>query len=199
MKKITIGDYLKAGAGQLCVPARIDLPTLFETRLLIMANSGMGKSRGLRRFVEQTADQVQQIVVDLEGEFISLREKHDFVIGSAAGAGGDFDLHPRSAAMLARRLRETRVSAVLDLSELKAHLRHEFVQALFDGLIECPRPLWNPCMVVVDETQKFAPEKGEGESCASGSVIDLLAPRAQAGLLAGPDAAPECAAEICLR
>lgn len=183
MKKITIGQYVRGsgigGGGPAC---HLDVDVLLESRLLLMANSGMGKSRGLRRFIEQAAGQVQQIVVDLEGEFPSLREKFDFVLAAAAGAGGDVDAHPRTAEILARRLRETRVSCIVDLSELKAHLRHEFARRFFDGLIEAPRSLWNPCLVVVDETQVFAPEKGQGESEASGAVVDLATRGRKRGL-----------------
>src|SRR5438552_17261252 len=50
----------------------IDLPTLLDTRLLVQANSGGGKSWLLRRLLEQSQGKVQQIVIDLEGEFATL-------------------------------------------------------------------------------------------------------------------------------
>jgi hypothetical protein len=48
--------------------------------MLVQSNSGGGKSWALRRLLEQTASLVQQIVIDIEGEFTTLREKFDFVI-----------------------------------------------------------------------------------------------------------------------
>jgi hypothetical protein len=42
---------------------RIDLPTLLDTRLLVQANSGGGKSWLLRRLLEQSHGKVQQIVI----------------------------------------------------------------------------------------------------------------------------------------
>lgn len=53
----------------------INLPVLLETRLLVQAGSGGGKSWALRRILEQTAPHVQQLVIDPDGEFATLREK----------------------------------------------------------------------------------------------------------------------------
>ncbi len=61
----------------------IDLQKLLDTRALIVANSGGGKSYALRRLLEQTCNKVQQLVIDPEGEFFTLRQKHDYV-GRAA-------------------------------------------------------------------------------------------------------------------
>ena len=67
-------------------PATLDLETLLETRLLIQANSGGGKSYLIRKILEVTHGRVQQIVLDLEGEFATLREKYDYIL---AGKEGD--------------------------------------------------------------------------------------------------------------
>src|SRR6266550_8300047 len=98
---------------------RCDLQVLTDTRLLVQANSGGGKSWCLRRLLEQTHGAVQQIVLDPEGEFSTLRERFDYIY--AAKHGGDTAADPRSAKLLAERLLELRVSAVLDIYELKAH------------------------------------------------------------------------------
>src|SRR2546428_7941402 len=92
-----------------------DLPTLLDTRLLVQANSGGGKSWLLRRLLEQSHGKVQQIVIDLEGEFATLREKYDYVL---AGKEGDTPADPRSAGLLAKRLLELQVSAIIDLYDL---------------------------------------------------------------------------------
>ena len=65
----------------------LDLERLIETRLLVQAMSGGGKSWAIRRLCEQSYGQVQQIVLDLEGEFPTLRERFpDYVIASKGGA-----------------------------------------------------------------------------------------------------------------
>ncbi len=63
----------------------LDLDRLISTRLLVQANSGGGKSWALRRLLEQTHGSVQQIVIDPEGEFASLRERFDYVLASRQG------------------------------------------------------------------------------------------------------------------
>lgn len=149
--------------------AVIDLPKLLETRLLIQANSGGGKSWAIRRLLEQTAGHVQQLVIDPEGEFATLREKHDYVI--AAAHDGDALAHPKTAVILARRLLETGVSAILDIYDLKVHERQTFVRLFLDALVNAPKSLWQPCLVVLDEAHVFCPEAGKAE--AAGAVIDL--------------------------
>lgn len=176
---------------------RIDLPRLLETRLLLQANSGGGKSWAIRRLAEQAAGQVQTIIIDLEGEFASLREKYDFIL---AGKGGDTPADPRSAELLARRLLELRGSAIIDLYELHPQERKHFVKLFLDAMMNAPKELWHPCLVIVDEAHVFCPEKGDSE--AMGAVIDLMTrgrKRGFCGVLATQrisklhkDAAAEC-------
>ncbi len=146
----------------------IDLPTLIDTRLLVQANSGGGKSWLLRRLLEQSHGKVQQIVIDLEGEFATLREKYDYVL---AGKEGDTPADPKSAALLARKLLELNVSAIIDLYELHYQDRKHFVRLFLESMINAPKHLWHPCLVVIDEAHKFCPEKEPSE--ASSAVIDL--------------------------
>ena len=56
----------------------VDLPRLVDTRLLIEANSGGGKSWLLRLIAERAG--IQTIVLDPEGEFASLREAVDVLL-----------------------------------------------------------------------------------------------------------------------
>jgi DNA helicase HerA-like ATPase len=147
----------------------IDLGRLLETRMLVQANSGGGKSWALRRILEQTAPMVQQLVIDPEGEFATLREKFDYVI--CAPHDADAIASPRTAALLARRLLETGVSAILDIYDLKAHERQLFVERFLTALVNAPKALWHPVLIVLDEAHVFAPEKGSSES--TGAVIDV--------------------------
>lgn len=152
------------GAGVTC-----DLDRLVDTRLLVQANSGGGKSWLLRRLLEQTHGHVQHLVIDPEGEFASLRERFDYVL--AAKSGGDTAADPRSAALLAERLLELKVSAILDIYELKPHERIVFVRRFLEALIDAPKSLWHPALVVVDEAHVYCPQVGDAES--AGAVKDL--------------------------
>jgi uncharacterized protein len=157
-KKANIGDGVS-----------IDISTLVDTRLLVQANSGGGKSWLLRKILEQTHGAVQHLIIDPEGEFATLRERYDYVY--AARQGGDTSAEPRSAKLLAERLLELGVSAVLDIYELKAHERVQFVRLFLEALVDAPKKLWHPAIVVVDEAHVFCPQQGDAES--AGPVIDL--------------------------
>lgn len=146
----------------------VDLAKLIDSRLLVQANSGGGKSWLLRRILEESHGKVQQIIIDLEGEFSSLREKYDYIL---AGKGGDVPAEPKTAGLLARKLLEMGVSAIIDLYELPHYERKHFVKLFLEAMINAPKNLWHSCLVVVDEAHIFAPEKGQSE--AMESVIDL--------------------------
>lgn len=163
MSKINIGQ-----ANHKAV--NIDLDVLLKTRLLIQANSGGGKSWLIRRLVEQAFGKIQIIIIDPEGEFPSLRERFDFVL---VGQGGETPADVRSAKLVAHKLLELNASAVCDLFEMENKQRHLWVKTFLDAMIDAPKTLWHPVLVVVDEAHTFAPEKGEGESVASESMIGL--------------------------
>ncbi|MEJ7685672.1 MAG: ATP-binding protein [Variovorax sp.] len=156
----------------------IDLAKLLETRLLVQANSGGGKSHALRRILEQTAAKVQQIVIDPEGEFASLRERFDYII--CAPRDADAVANPHTAAALARAIWESGTSAIVDIYELKAHERTLFVRRFLEALINAPKSIWHPAMVVIDEVHMFAPQTGQSES--TGAVIDLATRGRKRGL-----------------
>ena len=175
----------------------IDLNVLIDTRLLVQANSGGGKSWLIRRLLEQSHGQVQQIVIDLEGEFSTLREKFDYVL---CGADGDTPADTKGAAVLAKKLLELNVSAIVDLYELEPQERKHFVKLFLDALINAPKELWHPVLIVIDEAHFFCPEKGQSE--AMQSVINLCAMGRKRGFCAvlatqrlsklHKDAAAEC-------
>jgi hypothetical protein len=157
---------LAPGAGRIS----IDLDRLVGSRALIQAGSGGGKSRALRYLLEQTHGHIQQIVIDPEGEFSSLREKFDYLL---AAKDGDVPAEPRSARLLCRRIMELGVSAVIDIYDLKLPKRREFVRLFLDELVNLPRSLWRPLMVAIDEAHMYAPERGQGEAESLDAVIAL--------------------------
>lgn len=175
----------------------LDLKKLIASRLLINANSGGGKSWAIRRLLEQTHGQIQHIVIDLEGEFTTLREKYDYLL---VGHDGEVPVSIRTAELLARRLLELNVSTIIDLSELKHPERITFVKRFLDSLVNAPKNLWHPTLIIVDEAHQFCPEGSKSESASA--VIDLMTrgrKRQFCGVLAtqrisklNKDAAAEC-------
>src|SRR3978361_1067732 len=94
-------------------PALLDLEELLATALLVQGNSGSGKSHLLRRLLEQSAAHVQQVVVDPEGDFVTLAEPFGHVVVDGAAYTGP------EIAQLAARIRRHRASVVLALDGLE--------------------------------------------------------------------------------
>jgi hypothetical protein len=162
----------------------LDIPSLVDTRLLIQANSGGGKSYLLRLIAERAAGKIQMLILDPEGEFATLREKVDIAL---VGNGGEMPTDIRAAELLARKLVEMRVSAIVDLAELKLPDRRRFVRLFLESLMNSPRALWHPMLVVLDECHLFCPERSAGEAESTNAVIALMSQgrkRGFAGILA---------------
>ncbi len=147
------------GAGPTGAPVRIDIEELLATRLLVQGNSGSGKSHLLRRLLEQSAALVQQVVIDPEGDFVTLSDRYGHVVidGAAYDAA--------ETARLAARIRTHRASCVLALDGLDLEAQMRCAAVFLNTLFDAPRDEWYPALVVVDEAQMFAP-------AAAGDVSD---------------------------
>lgn len=146
----------------------IDLEKLISSRLLLQASSGGGKSYGIRKLAEQLIGHVQVIIIDIEGEFVSLREQFPFALVSKQG---EIPLNLRYAETLAHKLLETNLSAIIDLSEMEVYQRRIFLKRFATALIESPKNLWHPCVVIIDEADFYAPQGKDSES--TNAVINL--------------------------
>jgi hypothetical protein len=141
------------GADDRGTPVTMDLEELLATRLLVQGNSGSGKSHLLRRLLERSAGQVQQVVIDPEGDFVTLS-----AYGHVAIEAADYSV--AEIARMATRLREHRASVVLSLEGLEAEGQMRCAAAFLSALFDAPREHWYPALVVVDEAQLFAPTTG---------------------------------------
>ena len=137
----------------------IDLAELLATRLLVQGNSGSGKSHLLRRLLEGCAGTVQQVVIDPEGDFVSLSEAFGHTVIDAAACS------LAEIGTIAARVREHRASAVLNLEGLEIDDQMRCAAVFVSALFEAPREHWFPALVIVDEAQLFAP-------AAAGEVAD---------------------------
>ncbi|MFM5932220.1 MAG: helicase HerA domain-containing protein [Novosphingobium sp.] len=142
---------IQIGVDQHDKPVTIDVEELLATRLLVQGNSGSGKSHLLRRILEESASIVQQVVIDPEGDFVTMADVFGHIVVDGAAYSS------AELVRLAARIREHRASVVLSLEglEIEAQMRcaAQFISALFDA----PREHWFPALVVVDEAQLFAP------------------------------------------
>jgi hypothetical protein len=163
--------------------ACIDLEELLATRLLVQGNSGSGKSHLLRRLLEGSARHVQQVVIDPEGDFVTLSGPYGHVAIEAV------DYSAAEIGRFAGRCREHRSSVVLSLEGLEIEGQMRCAAAFLHGLFEAPREHWYPALVVVDEAQLFAPsgaaEVSEEVRRASLSAMANLMSRGRKRGLAG--------------
>lgn len=149
-------------------PVEIDIKELLATRLLVQGNSGSGKSHLLRRLLEESAGIVQQVVIDPEGDFVSLAEEFGHVVIDGAAYG------EAEIARLGARIRQHRASVVLALDELEIDQQMKCAAQFLSALFDAPREQWYPALVVVDEAQMFAPAAA-GEVSEEARRVSLAA------------------------
>ncbi|MDT8267206.1 ATP-binding protein, partial [Roseomonas sp. DSM 102946] len=135
----------------------------------------------LRRLMEQSAAWVQQAVIDPEGDFVSLAEKFGHLVIDAAAQT------ERGLQAAAERMREHRVSVVLNLEGLDAEGQMRQAAVFLNGMFEVDRDLWSPVLVVVDEAQIFAPAAAtevsdEARRASLGAMANLMSRGRKRGL-----------------
>jgi len=152
----------------------LDLDYAIEERMEILGGSGSGKSHLLRCICEQTNGKVQQIIISPKKEFVTLREKFDYVhVGTATETSKpEIELNTRYAGQLALKILETGMDAIIEFSE-NSKERVKYVRNFIEGLLDAPEHLWHPVMIVLDEIDIWAPEKGHGEAESLGTIADL--------------------------
>jgi hypothetical protein len=173
-----VGIDMGTGAGG--APALVDLEELLATRLLVQGNSGSGKSHLLRRLLEQSAPWVQQCVVDPEGDFVTLADKFGHVVVDATRTENELT-------RIAGRIRQHRVSVVLNLEGLDVEQQMRAAAAFLGGMFDAERDHWYPVLVVVDEAQLFAPAAAgevsdEARKISLGAMTNLMCRGRKRGL-----------------
>lgn len=197
--KVRIGTIVETGK-----PFLVDDEELNETRLLIVANSGGGKSYAFRKLNEVLHRRVPCGIIDWKGEYHTLREKFDYVLCGGDNSEVRLQYHAarlrprmpddereremrleeesqRRTVELARRLLKLRESFVVDLSAIVHKLdRLAFVGAFVSAIgPDAPKSLWRAIMVWVDEVHLMCPEKDDPTS--KQPVIDLMSLTRQRG------------------
>jgi DNA helicase HerA-like ATPase len=161
-------------------PAKLDIEELLATRLLVQGNSGSGKSHLLRRLLEQSAPWVQQVVIDPEGDFVTLADKYGHIVV-------DGERTEAELIGIATRIRQHRVSCVLTLEGLDIEDQMRAAAAFLNGMFDADREYWYPVLVVVDEAQMFAPSVGgdvseDARKMSLGAMTNLMCRGRKRGL-----------------
>ncbi|WP_170975919.1 ATP-binding protein [Rhizobium sp. FY34] len=161
-------------------PAKLDIEELLATRLLVQGNSGSGKSHLLRRLLEQSAPWVQQVIIDPEGDFVTLADKYGHIVV-------DGERTEAELIGIATRIRQHRVSCVLTLEGLDIEDQMRAAAAFLNGMFDADREYWYPVLVVVDEAQMFAPSVGgdvseDARKMSLGAMTNLMCRGRKRGL-----------------
>jgi hypothetical protein len=123
---------------------------------------------------------VQQAVIDPEGDFVTLADRYGHVVVDAAHTEADLQ-------RIAGRVRQHRVSVVLNLEGLDAEAQMRCAAAFLGGLFDADRDVWYPMLVVVDEAQLFAPAAAgevsdEARKASLGAMTNLMCRGRKRGL-----------------
>jgi hypothetical protein len=150
----------------------LDIEELLATRLLVQGNSGSGKSHLLRRLLEQSAQWVQQVIIDPEGDFVTLSEKYGHLVVDGERSEGEL-------AGIASRIRKHRVSCVLSLEGLEIDDQMRAAATFLNAMFDAEHEHWYPVLVVVDEAQMFAPAAGgevaeDARKMSLGAMTNLM-------------------------
>lgn len=165
-------------------PVTLDLEKLVEGRLCILAAPGAGKSWTLRRLLEQSSPHIQEIVVDIEGEFASVAETFGHLRVAAE------TLDAITIRTLGERVRAERLSVVLDLSQEDAAGQMEKFAEFVRPIVDAPPAQWTPALVAIDEAHRLAPRVADDtvpapvRRAAAKALADLMLVGRKRGLLA---------------
>lgn len=150
-------------------PVRIDFEQLIGEHTLVAAMTGFGKSVLLRKAEELgLAVAFPMIILDSDGDSASLREAAPNGILVAGGEHGDPDVTIKETIRRLPQIVEARASVVLDIHSLDSADQDSAVAQVLTMMMRLPRNLQQPYLVVVDEVQRFASQRGASKA---GSAI----------------------------
>lgn len=143
----------------------LDIANVITGRTFIASITRFGKSWTARKTVEECFGHAGIIIIDPEGEYISLREKYPLLI-----IGRDIPLQLETAEFMADKILETKVSVIIDLSTTEEELGKEYVDKLLKCFFFLQTTTRTPYLIVVEEAEDFIPEKG----IATATCLDIF-------------------------
>jgi len=173
-EKILLGEDVKSKK-----KFELDSQELITGRTLLCSISRYGKTWTARRIVEQVFGKTGLILVDVEGEYSTLRDKFPFLI-----IGRDVPLVPESAEFLADQILEHDLSAIIDGSDpqLDVAAFQEFLARFIDRFIAVETHARKPYLWILEEADELAPETGIARSICLGQVRKLVKKGGKRGL-----------------
>lgn len=120
----------------------------------VLGMTGMGKSNLVAVLCEELAPHIQMSIIDLEGEYWSLRDKHPFLV-VGRGAHVDRQIDVMDATRLVNEIMESGQSVILDMYEFDEDERNEFLRLYLNRLFEVEGYKKKPHIVVMEEAAEF--------------------------------------------
>ncbi|MFA5405915.1 MAG: DUF87 domain-containing protein [Candidatus Nanoarchaeia archaeon] len=139
----------------------VDESDLLTSRSCIIAQSGAGKSYGVAVICEQlAANNLGFCIIDTEGEYFSLKQKFDVLW--VGGKEADVELSSIDLPKLAERVITEGVPLIFDVSDVTddKKLVDDWLTALYEAASRIRRPY----LLVIEEADKYIPQRGEGLS-----------------------------------
>lgn len=163
--KIVLGESVRGAKAEL------DLQELITGRTLLCCISRFGKTWTARRIVEQIFGKTGIVIVDVEGEYATLRDKFPFLI-----IGKDVPLVPESAEFLADQVLEHDLSVIIDGSDpqLDVAAFQEFIARFIERFIAIETKARKPYLWILEEADELAPETGVGRSVCLQQIRKLV-------------------------
>jgi hypothetical protein len=158
--KFEIGNNLETQE-----PFYLDIANVITGRTFIASITRWGKSWTARKIIEECFGHAGIIVIDPEGEYISLREKYPFLI-----IGKDIPLQLETAEFMADKILESKISVIIDLSKIEDEYGKEYVEKLLHRFFFLETTIRTPYLIIVEEAEDFGPEKG----IATATCVDIL-------------------------
>jgi uncharacterized protein len=153
------------------IGTKIDLDDLIESRMLIQANSGGGKSGIARVMMEEIYGKLPFIVLDKKGEYYPLKEKFGDII-VIGGSHADISLSMQAAPKLAKFIVSNKLTTIIDMSSLESNeQRSLFLRDFLKGLMNLPEEFWTPYPIFLEEAHVFC---GQQDKMPSGKYVKEL-------------------------
>jgi hypothetical protein len=143
------------------IPVGIDFEKLIGEHTLVATQTGFGKSVLLRKVKELAlAIGYPMIVLDSDGAFASLRDAAPNGILVAGGEDGDPGITIDETIRRLPQIVAARASVVLDIHGLGDTEQAAIVARVLTVMMKLPKDLLQPYLVVIDEVQRFASQRG---------------------------------------
>jgi hypothetical protein len=154
------------------IGTKINLADLIQSRLLIQANSGGGKTVICRTLIEESHGKVPFIISDDAGEYYPLKEKFgDIVI--IGGQFADVPISMQAVKMLPKFIISNQLNVIIDISDLKKAQREQYLQQFLETMIDLPQQYWKPYLVFIEEAHKYCGEQDKYQVSAT-AIKELM-------------------------